>query len=214
MSASSRIDAAPLSVLLDVRHPQAYLAFHPAAELGRELSLEINWLPVVVSPLKRPAPPRPDDDRGTRHRRHRAEATAREIEVYARARGLALRDYYRDPDPAILNLGWLWVRDRRPERMEAYLDAAFRRYWAGELDLEKEGEIAALVEAVGAGREAFSAFCAGDGRAVAAGLADELRERGAFATPGYFARGEYFWGRQHLPMIRWILGGRVGPGPI
>ena len=27
-------------------------------------------------------------------------------------------------------------------------------------------------------------------------------------------KDEVFVGRQHLPMIRWILGGRVGPPPI
>ena len=29
-----------------------------------------------------------------------------------------------------------------------------------------------------------------------------------------FVDGEYFVGRQHLPMIRWILEGRQGAGPI
>ena len=63
----SGIDHAPLSVLLDVRHPLSYLALPSALELARELGIEINWLPIVTPPLKTPSTPAPDDDRGIRH---------------------------------------------------------------------------------------------------------------------------------------------------
>jgi hypothetical protein len=49
---------------------------------------------------------------------------------------------------------------------------------------------------------------------VAAELAALLRDRGVSGVPCYLVEDEVFLGRQHLPMIRWILGGRRGPGPI
>ena len=44
--------------------------------------------------------------------------------------------------------------------------------------------------------------------------ADDLTARGVNSAPTFVVGDELFRGRQHLPMIRWILGGRAGPGPI
>jgi 2-hydroxychromene-2-carboxylate isomerase len=214
MTLSCAIDESSLSVLLDIRYPQAYLALHSAIRLGSELRIGINWLPLVVPPLTAPSTPRPDDDRGIRHRRSRAEAIAREIDTYAGAQGLVLRDYYRDLDPAAVNLGWLWVRHRHTERLQAFLAEAFRAYWALEFDPSDEAAVAALVESLGCDAPGFRSWCAVDGPVAAAALADELRGRGLFGVPGYVVEGEFFLGRQHLPMIRWMLEGRSGPVPI
>jgi 2-hydroxychromene-2-carboxylate isomerase len=214
MTLSSRIDTARLSVLLDIRYPHAYLALQPAAALASELGIEINWLPLGVPPLTAPSTAGPDDDRGARHRRHRARAIAREIETYAGIQGLVLRDYYRDGAPAAVNLGWLWVRERRPDRLEPFLAEAFRDYWALELDPSDEAAVAALIDASGGDGSEFLAWCTDDGPAAAAALAEELRERGLFGVPCYVVEDEVFLGRQHLPMIRWILAGRSGPVPI
>jgi 2-hydroxychromene-2-carboxylate isomerase len=214
MTLASAIDTATLSVLLDVRHPHAYLALHPAAALASELGIGINWLPLVVPPLVAPSTPGPDDDRGTRHRRYRAQAIARGIETYAAVQGLVLRDYYRDPDPAALNRGWLWIRHRQADRLEPFLAEAFRAYWALELDPSSETAVAAVIDRLGCDAAEFAAWCEDEGTAVAAALAEELRGRGFLGVPGYVIEGEFFHGRQHLPMIRWMLEGRRGPGPI
>ena len=88
----------------------------PAIELASGLGIEINWLPLVAPPLNRPSEAAADEDRGIRHRRYRAQAIAREIACYAEAQGLVVRDPYRDADPTALVLGWLWMRDRKPDR--------------------------------------------------------------------------------------------------
>ena len=38
-------------------------------------------------------------------------------------------------------------------------------------------------------------------------------DAGIFGVPGYVLDGEYYFGREHLPRIRWILAGRVGRAP-
>ena len=35
-----------------------------------------------------------------------------------------------------------------------------------------------------------------------------------FGIPTYLVEGQMFMGRQHLPMIRWLLTGQEGPGPL
>lgn len=208
------IEDAPLSVLLDVRHPAAYLALHPVASLAHELGIQINWLPLVAPPLNPPSTASKDDDRGVRHRRYRAQAIARDIETYAAAQKLILREYYRDPDPSAFNLAWLWLREHEPERLLDFLAEGFRAYWALELDPSDVAALGDIVQEFSRDSGEFVSWCADDGPATAAQVADELRERGLFGVPAYLVDDEVFLGRQHLPMIRWILQGREGPGPI
>ena len=51
MNDASLLDESKLTVVLDMRHPMAYLALGPAAEPGRELGIAINGLPLVVASL-------------------------------------------------------------------------------------------------------------------------------------------------------------------
>jgi 2-hydroxychromene-2-carboxylate isomerase len=215
MSFSSGIDEARLTVLLDVRQPLAYLALHPTIELGREAGIEINWLPVRVPALKAPTPLAPGEDRGVRHRRFRANEIAREIAVYAEAQGLVLREFYRDPDPSLANLGWLWVREHAPQRVADYLAEIFRAYWAVELDPADVDSVAEEITALDLDVAPFETWQRDHGPATLTALEDEIFERGmAIGSPVYWIDAELFWGGQHLEMIRWILAGREGRGPI
>ncbi len=110
MSAPSRIDDSALTILLDLRHPHSYLALGPAMDFGRKMQIEINWLPLQVPTLNPPSEPSPRDDRGVLHRRSRARAIAREIEIYSEDQGLEMSGYYRDVDARAVHRGWLWMR--------------------------------------------------------------------------------------------------------
>lgn len=218
MSLTADIENARLSVLLDVRYPLAYLALHPTLAFAESVGVDVNWLPLTAPTLKPPSTRQDSDDRGIRHRRSRAEALGREIETYAEAQGLVIREPYRDGDADTANLGWLWIRDRHPEKLPAYLVELFRTYWSLDLDPASLDPVAALVDDVAGEGAAFRGWSASEGPAAADALADELAERGLFQVPAYVVSGdaedEVFFGRQHLPMIRWVLEGRVGPGPI
>jgi len=211
---STGLDEATLGVVLDLRHPHAYLALHPARAFADDLGIAIDWLPIEVPPLKEPSPPGPGDDRGARHRRSRAEAIARGVEIYAAAQGLTLRDCYRAPETDAFRMAWLWLRASAPERLFPFLALAFERYWVVDLDPASLDAVATLVDRVGADAAGFRAHAARAGQGEIDAMADALSRRGVGATPGYLVAGEFFEGRQHLPMIRWILGGRDGPGPI
>ncbi|MGE4609615.1 MAG: DsbA family protein [Myxococcota bacterium] len=214
MSTLSGIDRARLSVLLDLRHPLAYLALHPAIEFGASMGIEINWLPLTTPTLSPPTSVQPSDDRGTRHRHHRARAIAREIEIYSQQQGLVVCDYYRKNSADAGNLGWLWVRERYRDRLQPYLTELFRLYWSVQLEPSSADQIATLLESVKAGGASFRKWCTDEGPSTAAALADELRGLGMFQVPTFVVDDEVFIGRQHLPMIRWVLDGRSGPIPI
>jgi 2-hydroxychromene-2-carboxylate isomerase len=213
MKIAAEIETARVSVLLDLRHPQAYLALHPTLAFAESLALDVNWLPLGVPSLKPPRAAQEGDDRGTRHRRYRAQALAREIETYADAQGLVLRDFYRSGEAEAANLAWLWLRDRQPDQLSAFLVELFRAYWSLALDPSSGEQVAAVLARVNVNAAGFAAWCRAEGQGVAAALAAELQERGLFQVPAYVVGEEVFYGRQHLPMIRWLLAGRTGAIP-
>jgi 2-hydroxychromene-2-carboxylate isomerase len=214
MSVSAGLADATLTVALDIRHPLAYLALGPAIAFGREMGLAINWLPLAAEPLRPPSTEGPDDDRGIRHRRHRARMIAREIAVYAEAQGLTVKEPYRFGPADALDLAWLWMRANAPSSLEPFLVEAFRRYWALELDAGDAADVAKVVTASGADPDAFLEWAESRGPDAADHVAGELREAGVFTVPAYIVGDEVFYGRQHLAMIRWLLEGRTGPVPI
>lgn len=205
---------AKLTVVLDIRHPFAYLALGPAIEFGRDAGVEIDWLPLSAQTLRCPAPRSVDDDRGARHKRKRAQMIAREIAVYAEAQGLRIAAPYRDGPATAAHLAWLWVRSAAPKSLEPFLELAFRLYWASELDAGSVDAVAALVTQLGLDAAAFREWAGGPGPEAAQLVAGQLAEARVFQTPAYLVGDEVFYGRQHLPMIRWILEGRKGPAPI
>ena len=91
--------------------------------------------------------------------------------------------------------------------LHAFLDLAFERYWKVELDIEDRDAVAATLREVGVADlpEASDAFAA---------LQDSIAAAGLFDAPAYLVDEEVFFGRAHLPMIRWMLEGGIGPGPI
>lgn len=205
---------AQLSVCIDFKSPESYLAKDPTYALADELQLAIDWLPLVVAPATEPKAVAADDDRGTRHRRMRAQYFERDIQRYARHRGLEIRDIYRSSDSSMAAIGLLWVKNASRARLRDYIDRVFERFWKHELDIEDAASIAGILEEIGVEAEGFGEHLMGEGKDALEQVQGALRTAGLFNVPGYVVDGEIFFGRQHLPMIRWLLTGEQGDPPI
>ncbi len=196
--------ASPLTVTLDVKRPECYLAIAPTRALAAELGIAVDWLPTIASPHR---PPPAGDGRSERHLRHRATYNAQEIERYAAVQGLVIQDIYRDPDSTLFGMAMLAAKDHSDAALHAFLDRAFAAYWRSELDIEDRAALGGHLSAAGVAAFAENAaeFEALQARIAAAGL---------FNAPAYLVGDEVFFGRAHLPMIRWLLTDRAGPAPI
>jgi 2-hydroxychromene-2-carboxylate isomerase len=203
---------APLSVCVDVKHPLAYLAFGPVQALAETLAVAVDWLPFPTEPMKPPPPAA--DDRGTRHRRTRARYLEADIERYAAAQGIVIRDLYRATDSTLASLGLLWIRSHAPARSADYLQRVFTGYWTEQLDVEDRGALGTVLAQLGLDSRAFADFARGSGPAELAAQRERLVAAGVFTVPSLVVEDEVFVGRAHLPMARWLLTGRSGPPPI
>src|SRR5262249_11820850 len=151
--------------------PASYLAFEPTRALERRLGSDFDWRPLVLPPLPRPKPAQPDDERGARHRRMRAEYLARDLARYAEARGLELGDVHRNPDTTLAAQGLLFLRRHAPERAGAYCAHVFERIWRE--NAEPSVELGA----------AFRDYLKADAAHDLAENARELSELGAWNVP-------------------------------
>ncbi len=195
---------ASLTVAVDIKSPECYLALSPTRALARDLDIDIDWLPIVTPP-RRPAPE--GDGRSARHKRHRVAYRQRDLARYAKAAGLTLRDPERGPDSSLVGAAMLAAKAHSGRALHAFLDLAFERYWNVALDIEDPDAVAAALREIGVPDAPVAS-------GTFAALQESLAAAGLFDAPAYLVDEEVFFGRAHLPMIRWILEGRVGPGPI
>ena len=207
---------APLTVVIDWRQPQSYLALAGIRELATALGIAIDWQPGCSRPLSPPSPESAHEDRGTRHRRHRARYVEHDLRRYAAAQGLALGDLYRSPDPSLAGIGLLWLKKRADENgehraVEDYVDSVFAGYWREALDIEDVAAVRDVLESVGAPAAAFDPEALREEYDL---LQLRLRAAGVIEAPAYLVGDDIFIGRAHVPMIRWLLTGRTGPPPI
>jgi len=208
-----------LTVCVDFKSPQSYLASEPICRLIDELGIVADWQPVLVPPLKRPPAARPDDDRGIRHRRARALYVEHDIRRYARSRGLTVADPYLDPDSSIAAMGLLWCKAKAPDTVRRYVDLVFEGLWERRHDLAERETVAELLAAAGAPTAGWDSFAASPGRLQLDHLQAGLAGAGVFLAPALVVRlgdadPEMFLGRAHLPMVRWLLTDKRGVAPI
>ncbi len=203
-----------LVVCLDLLSPQSALALEPTRGFVASEGVSVDWVPVAAPRLRPPSEPGPDDDRSILHRRFRAQAVARDLQVYAAAQGMELHEPYREGRADAGHAAWLWVRGEAPERLPELLGALFRATWSRALDPDDEAAVGAGLDALGLDGAAFRRWRRAHGARALDEAATAVAERGVTQAPTYLVEDELFWGRQHLPMIQWILEGRSGPIPI
>lgn len=209
IAAADAASRSALPVAIDFKSPYACLAIGPTCALAEELGLDIEWRPFLTAAWKKYPPPSPGEDRGTRHRRFRAEYIERDLMRYAADRGLAIRGLYRQTDSTLAAIGLLWARRGPAPLAQAYVRRVFERYWREELDLEDERQIRALLAELDAPLFGFEEFVRGEGRTELERAQAELQNAGVFDVPTYIVNGDVFLGRQHLPLIRRLLSGRT-----
>lgn len=196
-----------LSVSIDFKSPAAYLALEPTCALADELGIRIDWQPFVVAPRRKPVALDTDADRGARHRQFRAVYQARDLERYAEARGLELRDPDREADSTPAALALLWLSGQPEPLVRDFVRRVFGLHFSGALALDDPEAIARVLAEVGAPTAGLESFAREQGPAALEALRAELVEAGVFDVPAYRLAGELFIGRQHLPRIGELLSG-------
>lgn len=202
-----RPDSPVIEFAFDFASTASLLALKPTLALVDDLGVAIEWRPFPTEAPRGVPQPKADETVAERHARVRAEYQAADFARYAKAQGLDVRRDAVGVDSRLASLACLQARGDGVAR--AFVEHVFREFWGGRLDIgEREALNAALAEVGGKPMSEDSL------QAKHAEERASLSERGVHSVPAYLVADQLFLGRQHLPMIRWLLGGSEGPGPL
>lgn len=215
----------PLIVYIDYKSPYAYLAIGPTYHMLDELGIEADWRPLTLD-IASYAGSAKTDGKGQVLKSERSpkqwqsvKYAYRDCKRYARARGLQLLGTTKIWDSSLAGIGLLWCKRHGQQVTRRYTELTYERFWVRELDIEDASVVSAMVAEAGAPAEGFADFLAGKGRVEHDDLQVPLLDCEIYGVPTFVvpassnSDAEVFFGREHLPMVRWLLAGQKGPAP-
>ena len=207
-----------LKVYIDYKSPYAYIARDPTYLLEQEFGIEIDWYPLTLNIASFLGTAKKDKGRVTESNRSSRQWLVvryayRDTRRYAELRGLTLYGTKKIWDTSMAGIGMLWAKQQGHDVLKRYIDSTFEKFWKQALDVEDPGVVVAQLREAGAETDGFMDYLDGEGREVHDALQDEILNLGYFGVPTYVIDGEAYFGREHLPRVRWHLLGRKGPLP-
>lgn len=208
-----------LEVYIDFKSPYAFVAKDPTYALEHQFGIEIDWYPLTLNIGSYLGTARTNDTGKVieSNRSARQWMAVRyaymDARRYANLRSLRLRGTQKIWDSSLAAIGILWAKQQSHDVLKTYIDNTFDRFWKRELDIEDELVVTSLLQEAGADVADFKDYLHTQGRTYHDQLQDEILDRGYFGVPTYVIDGEMYFGREHLPRVRWHLTGKPGSLP-
>ena len=201
-----------VTLYTDYKSPYAYLAKDPAYALEAIPGVQLDILPYVLNipdflgSAKLDAAGNVVEEQRSAHQWRRVKYSYMDCRRQARRRGLTIRGTVKIWDTVLGAAGLLWAKRQGEAVLRGYHDRVFERFWKRELDIEDIDVVTAVLTEAGADTAGFAAYAASEGPAEVARIRLAAEEAGVFGTPTFVIDGELFWGSEHLPDIREMLG--------
>jgi 2-hydroxychromene-2-carboxylate isomerase len=211
--------SAPLIVYIDIKSPYAYLAKDPTYTIADELGIEVDWRPLTLDIPSYLGSARLDDKGKVVESKRTPQQWAgvrhayRDAKRYASLKNIRLLGTTKIWDSSLAGIGMTWAKSHGPNVLRGYLDRTYERFWKRELDIEQLDVVTGVLRDAGAPVAGFADYATGAGRREHDATQLAIFDAGIFGVPSFIVDGELFWGREHLPMVRWLLGGKRGPAP-
>lgn len=209
----------PLTVYIDFKSPYAYLAVEPTRRMAKELDIPINWQPFVldIPSYLGSATLDQSGEVATASRTQEQWSGVKyayyDCRRYANLRGMTIRGTVKIWDTNLAAVGMLWAMEQGDEVLDRYIDGIYVPFWKRELDVENIAVVEGVLVEAGALVNGFKTFARGEGAEKNQLLQRRAFGRGIFGVPTYVLGEDIYFGREHLPRIRWLLGGERGPAP-
>ncbi|MGI9592149.1 MAG: DsbA family protein [Myxococcota bacterium] len=210
--------SARLAVYLDLKSPYAFIAVGPTRDMVRALEVDVDWRPFTldIPSYLGSAKLARDGKRVASSNRTPQQWTGvryayRDARRYANLTGKTLRGTEKIWDSSLAGIAMLWAKQRGG--FDRFLDLAYAAFWKRELDIEDRGVLERALADAGVAAEGFRAWAEGPGRELHDQINRAAFDAGVYGVPTYLVEDEMWFGREHLPRVAWILGGRKGPAP-
>ena len=204
-----------LAVYIDYKSPYAYLAKDLVYELERDFAVHIDWLPYTLDIPSALGSATVDDngrvieEQRNAHQWRRVRYSYMDCRRQAQKRGLVIRGPRKIWDSTLALRGMMYAKREGPTVLRRYHDTVFERFWKRELDIEDPDVIGMVLAETGANTTGLPTYLAGQGREELENICRAAEAMGVFGVPTFVLSGELFWGREHLPDIREMLGAKA-----
>jgi 2-hydroxychromene-2-carboxylate isomerase len=201
-----------VTVYIDYKSPYAYLAKDLVYELERDCAVHIDWLPYILDIPSFLGSARLDDagrvveESRNAHQWRRVKYSYMDCRRQAKKRGLTIRGTPKIWDSTLAACGLLYAKRQGEDVLRRYHDITFARFWKRDLDIEDPSVIADVLAEAGGDATGFAEYAAGQGPREVDRISRAAEETGIFGVPSFVVDGEQFWGSEHLPDIREMLG--------
>lgn len=208
-----------LEVYIDYKSPYAFIAKDPTYQLEGEFGIEIDWYPLTLNigsflgTAKKNDSGKVVENNRSPRQWLAVKYAYKDARRYAELRGLTLKGTRKIWDSSVAAIGLLWAKRQGHDVLKGYTDMTYERFWKRELDIEDPAVVAGILDEAGATTEGFLEYLEGEGREYHDKLQDEILDRGYYGVPTYVIDDEMYFGRQHLPQVRWHLAGCTGDCP-
>lgn len=210
--------ASRLAVYIDLKSPYAYIAIEPSRDMARALGVEIDWRPFTLdipsylgsaklakdNKQVESASRTPQQWTGVRY----AYSDARR---YANLTGKTVRGTAKIWDSSRASIAMLWAKQRGG--FDRFVDLAYPPFWRRELDIDDWSVLERSLEQADIEVVGFREWAEGPGRELHDHTNQAAFDAGVYGVPTYLVEDEMWFGREHLPRVAWVLGGRQGSAP-
>jgi 2-hydroxychromene-2-carboxylate isomerase len=206
-------------IYIDFKSPYAYLAKDPSWALADELQLDIDWRPFTLDIPSYLGSARLDkgnrviESQRTETQWKAVKSAYQDVRRYGSLRKLVVRGTTKIWDSSLAAIGMLWAKQQGTSVLRRYMGVTYERFWKRDLDIEDLSVIEDVLREAGANIETFREYASGEGRELHDHIQQAAFDAGIFGVPTFIVDKEMFFGREHLPRIKWILLGRHGPAP-
>ncbi len=211
-------DESPLAVYIDLKSPYAYLAIDPTRAVARSVGVEIDWRPFTLDiPSYLGSAKLAKDGKKVESAKRTPQQWSgvryayRDARRYASLTGATIRGTVKIWDSSLAGIAMLWAKQR--DAFDRFVDVAYPPFWRRELDIEDVAVLERTLGEAGIETRGFRAWAEGPGRALHDRSNEAAFAAGVYGVPTYLVEDEMWFGREHLPRVAWILGGREGPPP-
>jgi 2-hydroxychromene-2-carboxylate isomerase len=209
---------ARLAVYVDLKSPYAFIAIRPTRHMAEALGVEVDWRPFTLDiPSYLGSAKLAEDGKKVEQADRTPQQWTGVRYAYADARRYAnltqktLRGTVKIWDSSLAGIAMLWAK--RQGGFDRFLDVAYPAFWKRELDIEDPAVLERVLAQAGLETSGFLEWSDGAGRALHDRINDAAFDAGVYGVPTYLVEDEMWFGREHLPRVAWILGGRKGEAP-
>lgn len=205
-----------LTIIIDFSSLADYVSLIETKKLVDDFGLEVHWLPLVKSLESRSLTSSENDPLSAYKARRtgaREKFAREELERNCEYMGIAVEQAAMKFDSTHVALGQLWLKEAGASAGShwRYADLVFSRVFRGKNLIETAQQVSNLLVDSGIDVSGFTDFL--DKNELPT-VQQALLDAGVFDSPAIIFQGERYIGRQHHPLLRWILGGSKGMPPV